>query len=292
MAKNIKLLLIESVETLGIVGDVVTVRTGFARNFLLPRNLATTPTDELIKSLASKRADAEREVTLQRKQREELAGKLQGVELEIVKGCNDQGQLYGGITQQELSTVLGEKGYGVKPRDIRLTEAIKRVGAYEVHIKLASDLETIVKVTVKPDRELELDRDAHRQGEKAAKAAAAAAAKDGAPAEAAGAEVADKGAAKGGDRGSDRGDRGDRGGDRGGRGGERRDREDRPEKRRDSFMDRISNDKGEGKGTFGVRKDPGADGAPAKAESKSSDDKPKKGKGDKGDKKGDKKSKK
>jgi large subunit ribosomal protein L9 len=116
MAKSIKLLLTESVETLGIVGDVVNVRTGYARNFLLPRNLATTPSDELIKSLAAKRAEAEKQVAAQRKVKEELIGKLQGVELELVKSCNDQGHLYGGITQQELAGALKEKGYTVTAR--------------------------------------------------------------------------------------------------------------------------------------------------------------------------------
>lgn len=269
MAKTLKLLLTESVESLGIVGDVVNVRTGYARNFLLPRNLATTPSDDLIQSLAAKRAEAEKHVAAQRSQREELCAKLQNVELELVKSCNDQGQLYGGITQQELATALKEKGYGVTPRDIRLTEAIKRIGGYEVHIKLASDLEANVKLTVKADRELELDRDSNRQGDK----------KKGEAKEGAEGEAAAEGAeAKGGERG---GDRGERGGDRGGERRDRRDREDRPEKRRDSFMDRIANDKGEGKGTFGVRKD--ADGNAPKA-----DDKPAK-KADKGEKKSKKK---
>jgi len=270
MAKSIKLLLTETVETLGIVGDVVNVRTGYARNFLLPRNLATTPSDDLIKSLAAKRAEAEKQVAAQRKVKEDLVGKLQGVELELVKSCNDQGHLYGGITQQELSTALKEKGYAVTPRDIRLTEAIKRVGSYEIHVKLASDLDANIKLSVKPDRELELDRDAHRQdGKKKAEA------KEAAEGEA-GAEGAE---AKTGDR-PERAERSDRGGER----RDRRDREDRPERRRDAFMDKIANDKGEGKGSFAPRA--------ATADAPKSDDKPAK-KAEKADKseKGEKKSK-
>jgi len=255
MAKSIKLLLIESVDSLGIVGDVVNVRTGYARNFLLPRNLATTPSDELIKSLAAKRAEAEKEVARQRKVKEELTSKLQNVELELVKSCNDQGHLYGGITQQELATALKEKGYAVTPRDIRLTEAIKRIGSYEIHVKLASDLDANIKLTVKADRELELDRDAHRQdGKKKAEA------KEGAEGEA-GAEGAE--AKSEGERPQRR---------------ERRDREDRPERRRDAFMDKIANDKGEGKGSFAPRAATAADAAPK------SDEKPAK-KAEKGEKK-------
>jgi len=157
MAKNIKLLLIENVDSLGIVGDVVNVRIGYARNFLLPRNLATKPSDELMQQLALKRADAQRQLALVRKQREELNAKLQGVELELIRPCNDQGILYGGITQQDVSAALAVKGLGVKPRDIRIPQAIKRIDSYEVHIKLDSDLDSTIKLHVKPDRELAKD---------------------------------------------------------------------------------------------------------------------------------------
>lgn len=157
MARNIKLLLIENVEAVGIVGDVVNVRTGFARNFLLPRALATTPSDDLIKSLSAKRADAEKMVAAQRKQREETIEKLKGVEMELVRACNDQGILYGGITQQDVAAELSAKGYAVKARDVRLPGAIKRIDKYEIHVKLDSDLDSVIKLTVKPDRELPKD---------------------------------------------------------------------------------------------------------------------------------------
>ncbi|MFZ4429929.1 MAG: 50S ribosomal protein L9, partial [Phycisphaerales bacterium] len=102
MAKNLKLLLVENVENLGIVGDVVNVRTGYARNFLLPRSLATQPSDDKIKELAGKRAAAQKQLEAQRQTRVDLNGKLQGVELTLIRSCNDQGILYGAISQQDL----------------------------------------------------------------------------------------------------------------------------------------------------------------------------------------------
>src|SRR5687768_7408031 len=108
MAKSLKLLLTENVEALGIVGDVVNVRTGYARNYLLPRNMATTPSDELIKQLAGKRAEAEKQVAAHRKSREELNEKLKGVEVTLVRSCNDMGILYGAITQQDVAAALNE----------------------------------------------------------------------------------------------------------------------------------------------------------------------------------------
>jgi large subunit ribosomal protein L9 len=158
MAKALKLLLIENVDTLGIVGDVVNVRTGFARNFLLPRNLATTPSDDLIKQLAGKRADAQRMLAELRKQREELIGKLQGIEVTLIRSCNDQGVLYGSITQQDIATALNTMGHSVKPRDVRISQTMKRVDKFDVHVRLDSDLDALVKLTVQADRKLELER--------------------------------------------------------------------------------------------------------------------------------------
>jgi large subunit ribosomal protein L9 len=158
MARNVKLLLTENVDTLGIVGDVVNVRTGYARNFLLPRNLATEPSEEKVQALAVKRAEAERMLAELRKQREKIIEKLQGLEVHLIRSCNDQGILYGAITQQDIATALGEQGYAVKPREVRLGQTIKRIDAYDVHVKLDSDLDAAVKVWVVADRKLDLEK--------------------------------------------------------------------------------------------------------------------------------------
>lgn len=159
MNKNVELLLVENVDGQGIVGDVVRVRVGYARNFLLPRGLATQPSADLIKQLAGKRAEAQKELAEQRKQREVLTQKLQGVEITLVRPCNDQGILYGAITQQEVAAALGELGHTVKPRDVRLNQAIKRIDNYDVHIKLDSDLDATVKLHVQADRKLDIQEE-------------------------------------------------------------------------------------------------------------------------------------
>jgi large subunit ribosomal protein L9 len=179
MPKNIKLLLTESVEAIGIVGDVVNVRTGFARNFLLPRNMATTPTEEAIKAVAAKRADAEKHLAELRKQREALIKKIEGIEVTIQRSCNDLGHLYASVTQQEIAKALEEAGHkGVKARDVRLHQNIKRIDTYDVHIKFESDLEATIKLWVVADRKLDLDK--HAEAEAAAAAAGAEAAAEGA----------------------------------------------------------------------------------------------------------------
>lgn len=159
MSKSYQLLLTESVESLGIVGDVVTVRAGYARNYLLPRNLATTPSDEKIAALAARRAEAERHVAELRASREEMVNKLEGFEVTLEKTTNDQGLLYGSITQQDLAAALKAAGFNVRARDVRLNQTIKRIGDYELTIKPESDLEASIRLHVKSDRPLDIRRE-------------------------------------------------------------------------------------------------------------------------------------
>jgi large subunit ribosomal protein L9 len=157
MAQSVKLLLTENVDNLGIVGDVVNVKVGFARNYLLPFGYATTPSDELIANLADKRAQAEKDVAARRAMREDMIGKLHGQELTIIRACNDQGQLYGSVTQQDIASALKEVGFAVAPREVRLPGTIKRVDSFDVHVKVESDLEADIKLWVVADRELDGD---------------------------------------------------------------------------------------------------------------------------------------
>lgn len=158
MPKTLKLMLTESVESLGIVGDVVNVRVGYARNFLLPRNYATQPSEEAIKAIQAKRVLAQKQVAEHRKHREEVIAKLKDKEFEMTRSCNDLGHLYASVTQQEIATLLTQAGYPVKPRDVRLNVNIKRIDHYDLHIKFDSDLDAHIKLHVKPDRKLEQDK--------------------------------------------------------------------------------------------------------------------------------------
>lgn len=181
MAKTVELLLTDNVDSLGIVGDVVRVRTGYARNFLLPRELATTPSPEKIQELAARRAEAERQIADLRAQREKMIEKIEGAEVTLERACNDQGLLYGSVTQQDIAAALAEKGFHIRPRDVRLAQTIKRIDSYEVQIKPEADLEATVKLWVVSDRPLDLHRDeprSARPGAEAAEVAEAAAPSD------------------------------------------------------------------------------------------------------------------
>ena len=157
MAKTITLLLTENVDSLGIVGDVVKVRTGYARNFLLPRDLATEPTDEKIKEVASRRVEAERQVADLRTQREAMAKKLDGLEITIQRSCNDLGLLYASVTQQDIAAALTTLGFEVKPRDVRIAHTIKRIDTYDVVVKFDADLGASIKLWIVADRKIDED---------------------------------------------------------------------------------------------------------------------------------------
>jgi large subunit ribosomal protein L9 len=139
------------------VGDVVSVKPGHARNYLLPRGLATEPSQELIDQLAEKRAAAKAELDRLRAAREKMVGELEGIEVATVKACNEQGLLYGSVTQQEIADLLNEKGYEIRRRDVRIGEVIKRIGEFDVLIKPENDLEATITLKVEPENPEILD---------------------------------------------------------------------------------------------------------------------------------------
>src|SRR5262245_4616947 len=114
--KKIKLLLTKTVENLSIVGDIVKVRPGFARNFLLPQALAEQPTPIKIERLKEAREAALAELAKLRTDRESLVARMKDVAIAIQRSCNDQGILYGSVTQRDISDALIAAGY---PVDIR-----------------------------------------------------------------------------------------------------------------------------------------------------------------------------
>lgn len=157
MPRTIELLLTDTVDPLGIVGDLVRVRSGYARNYLLPLGLAMPPSEEAIRNLAEKRALAEAERLRQQEHRVQMVEKLDGFDVHIERSCNDQGMLYGSVTQRDIAEALEAAGYPVRARDVRLASTIKRLDTYDVLVKFDSQLSATVKVWVIPDRELDAD---------------------------------------------------------------------------------------------------------------------------------------
>lgn len=159
MARNIELLLTENIENLGIVGDVVIVKPGYARNYLVPLGYAVKPTEGAKKALSARRAQVERELAALRHELENLLATLEGAEVTLERSCNDQGWLYGSVTQHDIAIALQAAGFNrVTERHVRIGAAIKRIDSYEIPIQLDKDLRTDIKLWVVADRELNLGR--------------------------------------------------------------------------------------------------------------------------------------
>ncbi|MDG1137321.1 MAG: 50S ribosomal protein L9, partial [Phycisphaerales bacterium] len=153
--KRIELLLTSNVENLGIVGDIVRVRMGYARNYLLPMGVAELPTEEKMEALAEERKIALKEHEANRAEQASIIEKLEGITLTLTRSANDQGGLYGSVTQRDIADALVENGYSVDTRAVRLHSAIRRIGEYHVTIQFGSDMKIDVEITVNSDRALE-----------------------------------------------------------------------------------------------------------------------------------------
>jgi len=148
---HMDVLLREDVDNLGHRGDVVRVRAGYGRNYLLPQGLATKATT------GNKRMiEEQRRVLAKREQRERTsaegeAGKLEGLQIRFDRRVGEHGILYGSVTALDIAEALKERGYSVDRRRIGLRDHIKEVGDYDVVIKLHRDVTPTIKVRVRKE---------------------------------------------------------------------------------------------------------------------------------------------
>lgn len=145
---HVKLILKEDVPSLGDAGALVSVRPGYARNFLLPQGKAILATDAKVRELEHhKRIVAER-VARERKTLEAERDRLQNVALEVREQAGEEGKLFGSVTAIRIAELLAEKGIEVDRRKIALTEPIREVGDHLVPIRLHREVTANVKLKV------------------------------------------------------------------------------------------------------------------------------------------------
>lgn len=143
-----KVLLRKDIAKLGLAGDLVDVREGFARNYLLPHHLALEPSKANLKKVeADKRVAAEERARRHEFLKREIE-RLTGVEIHISAAANEEGQLYGSVTAREISRALIAEGHSVQPDQIKLDEPIKHLDTKTVKVSLGEDYHTEVKVWI------------------------------------------------------------------------------------------------------------------------------------------------
>ncbi|AUX46714.1 50S ribosomal protein L9 [Sorangium cellulosum] len=147
MATHIHVVLTEDLHNVGKSGELVKVRPGFARNYLIPRGLAVGATAENVSRIEHEKRVAESRASKTRSEAEQLAGKLGQVKLTISRPVGEGDKLYGSVTARDIEEALAAQGFSVDRRRIE-TDTIKTLGAHPVVIRLAPSITATVEVTV------------------------------------------------------------------------------------------------------------------------------------------------
>lgn len=143
-----KVILKENVDGLGQIGDLVTVKAGYGRNFLIPRSLALLANTRNIKELEHQKRQLERKLQLLTQQAEVLKGKIEALSCTFEHRVGEEGKLFGSVTSADIGGKLSEAGLDVDRKKIQLPEPIKLLGDYEVPIKLQANVTATIKVSV------------------------------------------------------------------------------------------------------------------------------------------------
>ncbi len=143
-----QLLLKRDVDSLGVVGDIVEVTNGYARNYLVPQDIAVLPTPSNVKALEeAKRVAAEKRLK-KRKALEAEAERTRNVEVTIASAANEEGHLYGSVGAREIAAALRDEGFAVETSMILLSETFKQIDNRIVIVRFAPELEIDIKVWV------------------------------------------------------------------------------------------------------------------------------------------------
>jgi len=143
-----EIILRQAIENLGHPGDVVTVKNGYARNFLLPRGFAYEATPGNLKRIAAERGRLEAAENERRGSASELAKRLEEVQLTFSARVGEEGKLFGSVTSADIAEQLAAQGFTIERRLIDLHEPIKALGVYRVPVRLHADVKPEIRVWV------------------------------------------------------------------------------------------------------------------------------------------------
>ncbi len=143
-----EIILLERVANLGSMGDLVEVKNGFARNYLIPQGKALRATATNKSEFQSRKGEIEKQNKERLVEATEFAKKLEGTLVELVRQASDDGRLYGSVTVRDIGAALTEKGFEIPRQNLLLERAIKDVGAYEVTVMPHPEIELVLPVRV------------------------------------------------------------------------------------------------------------------------------------------------
>ena len=148
-----KVILRKDIISLGSMGQVVNVKDGYARNYLIPRDYAYYASDAAIKRLEVEKKQHSKKLAAEKGKAEELAAKLADIQVSIAMKVGEEGRLFGSVTPQMIAQEISTKGYEIDRRTIVIEEPIKTLGVFDAKIKLHPEVFAMVKVWVISEEE-------------------------------------------------------------------------------------------------------------------------------------------
>ena len=148
-----KVILRRDVDKLGAMGELVTVKDGYARNFLIPRDLAYYASETAVKRLGAEKRQKAKRLAQEKVNAEKLAARLSEVQISIAMKVGEEGKLYGSVTPAMISAELSTKGFEIDKRIITFDDTIRSLGVFDAKIKLHAEVATTVKVWVISEEE-------------------------------------------------------------------------------------------------------------------------------------------
>ena len=149
--RQVKVILSEAIQGLGEAGDLVGVKVGYARNYLLPQGKALLATESKVRELEHHRRVVAERAARDLSDLKALRDRLQSVALEVTARVGEEGKLFGSVTTAHIAELLAEKGYTVDRRKIQLSEPLREIGDHVVPIRLQRDLTAEVALKISPE---------------------------------------------------------------------------------------------------------------------------------------------
>ncbi|MGI9449252.1 MAG: 50S ribosomal protein L9 [Geminicoccaceae bacterium] len=171
-----QVVLLERIEKLGQMGDLVTVKSGFARNYLVPQGKAMRATKTNLAEFERRKVELEATNIKRRDEAQALRGQIDGRSVVIIRQAGETGHLYGSVNSRDIADAFGEDGVNFDRRQVRLAQPLKTLGLHEVRVALHPEVDVHVKVNVaRSEEEAEIQADPNRAAAYAAALAAEAA---------------------------------------------------------------------------------------------------------------------
>ena len=148
-----EVILLEKVQRLGSLGDKVSVKAGFARNYLIPKGIAVAATPENVAGFEERRAELERQEAEALAAAGQRAAAFEEVEITVLRKAGEEGRLFGSVGPADVAQALGEAGHEVARQQVRMPEGdpIRQLGEYDVTIRVHADVEAVIRLKVEPE---------------------------------------------------------------------------------------------------------------------------------------------